>query len=59
MTRGTRVIETATGRHGMVVFAFPNGTPDEPQAWAKVVLEGTVFACRLMSELELGGSYGK
>ncbi len=58
MTRGTRIIDTRTGKAGMVVFVFPAGTPDEERPWAKVVLEGTFFTCRLLAELELGGNYG-
>jgi hypothetical protein len=42
----------------MVIFSFPQGTQDEPLPWAKVVFTGSVFACRLMTELEVGGDFG-
>lgn len=48
--RGNRIQHK--GRSGLVLFAFPNGTSDAPFAWAKVVLNGAIFICVPMSELE-------
>ena len=48
--RGNRIRHK--GRSGLVLFAFPKGTPDAPFAWAKVVLKGAIFVCVPMSELE-------
>ncbi len=60
MERGTRFIGTATGREGMILFSFPQGTSDQPLPWAKIVLadNGPVFTCRLLSKLTEGGNYG-
>jgi hypothetical protein len=48
--RGNRIQHK--GRSGLVLFAFPKGTPDAKFAWAKVVLNGAIFVCVPMSELE-------
>jgi hypothetical protein len=58
MTRGTSIIDKSTGRRGYVLFAYPDGTEDQQQPWAKVSLGGyddvpRAFTCRLMSELEV------
>jgi hypothetical protein len=58
MTRGTNIIEKSTRRRGHVLFAYPDGTEDQKQPWAKVSLGGyddvpLAFTCRLLSELEV------
>ena len=48
-TRGSRV--EYQGSEASVLFAFPNGTPDAPFAWAKIVISGSTFKCVPMIEL--------
>ena len=58
IARGTTVKVLRKGEHegklADVIWAFPNGSEDEPKAWAKVNVrtgQGATFVCFLYEEL--------